>query len=283
MALDALAMTVWSDKFQLDSKDAHVYKKGTNQNYEDEIRHNGAVKIFTPARPSTASYARDGSITYQRLTPGEQVFYADQRQVFGIKVDNLEKHIAKGGGKMWEAELQGGAWELEDDVDDFLRDLMVNGAAAANVMDPRTLGTGLMVANAYDLVTQAETLARNNKWTPGGWHMFVPPEFSGLIARDSRFAGFNTDNARTTIRGALESQIRSFQYHETTNGSISGSTHTIVFCTAEATTYGEVLSELRHIPVTAGDKDERADSELVFGGKVTRPEGVITVAVQFAQ
>jgi len=283
MALDALAMTVWSDKFQLDFKDAHVFKKGTNQYYEDEIKYNGAVRIFTPARPSTAAHTRDGTITYQRLTPGEQVFVADQRQVWGIKVDSLEKHIAKGGGKMWEAEIQGGAWELEDDVDDFIRDLMVAGVASDNVLQARTLGTGLMVSNAYDLVTEAETRARNQKWTPGGWHMFVPPEFSGLIARDQRFSGFNTDNAKRTIRGALESEIRSFQYHETTNGSISGSTHTIIFCTEEATTYGEVMSNLRHIPVTAGDTDERADAELVFGGKVTRPEGIITVAVQFAQ
>lgn len=282
--MDPLAMQVWSDKFLMSFNDAHVFKKGTNQNYEDEVRYNESVRIWTPARPTTSSYTKDGTITYQRLTPTGQVFIADQRQVFGLRVDNLEKHIAKMGAKMWEAELQGGAWELEDDVDDFVRDLMVNGVAPINVLAPRQLGTGLMTMSAYDLIVEAETMAKNRKWTPGGWHMFVPPDFSGLLNRDPKFVGFGTDNSRKTIRGAMEATpIRGFEYHETTNGSVSGISHTIVFCHEDATTYGEVLSELRHIPVTAGDKDERADSELVFGGKVTRPDGVITCTIQFAQ
>lgn len=283
MALDPLAMTVWSDKYVQSFNDAHVFKKGTNQNYDDEIKANAAVKIFTPARPTTAAYTRDSTtITYQRLTPGEQVFIVDQRQHWGIKVDSLEKHIAQGGGRMWEEEIRGGAWELEDDVDDFLRDLMIAGTATANVLNARTLGTGALVSKAFDLITEFETTLKTRNVPPGGWHLFVPPAFSGLLARDDRFTGFNTSDARRTIRGGIETVIRGFEYHETNNDYVSGSSHTIIACTDQATTYGEQLSELRHIPVTAGDYDERCDSELVFGGKVIRPEGICTCVVQFA-
>jgi len=281
MSLDALAKTIWSDKFLMSFRDAHVYKKGTNQDYEGEIRANAAVKIFTPARPSTDTYTRDSTtISYQRLTPGEQIFVVDQRRHWGIKVDSLEKHLAQGGGKMWEEEIQGGAWELADDVDDFVRDLMVNGAGTT--LNSRTLGIGAMTSNAYDLIVEFETTLKNEKVPPGGWHVFVPPEFSGLVARDDRFTGFNTPQARTTIRGGIETTIRGFTYHETTNGSISGTTHTIVAGSEKGTTYGEQLSELRFIEETAGDFDQRADSELVFGGKVTRPEAIVKCAVQFA-
>lgn len=283
MALDAMAETKWSAKFLSAFLDAHLYQMGTNKDFEGDVAFGEAVKIFTPAHPTPAAYTRDTTtITYERLTPGEQVFAPDQRVHWGIKVDSLEKHLAKNGGAMWEEEVQGGAWELQDDVDDYLRDLMIAGAASANVLNPRTLGIGAMVSNAYDLLVEAEVRMRNQKIPPGGWHGFVPPEFSGLVARDERFTGFNTANARQTIRGGLESQIRSFKYHETTNGSISGSSHTLVFCSDKATTYAEQLSRLRFIQKTAGDFDERADSELVFGGKVTRPEGIVTCVVQFA-
>ena len=283
MSMDALAATIWSDKFLKAFLDSHLFKQGTNQDYEGDIVYNEAVKIFTPAHPTSSAYTRDSTtIAYQRLTPGEQVFVPDQRSHFGIKVDSLEKHVAKAGGAMWEAELEAGAWELMDDVDDYIRDLMIAGAAAANVLNARTLGIGAMVSNAYDLVVEMEVKLRNQKVPPGGWHLFVPPEFSGLIARDDRFTGFNTPAARTTIRGGLETQIRGFTYHETTNSSVSGSNYTVIATSSKGTTFGEQLSELRFIEKTAGDFDERADSEVVFGGKVTRPEAIVTCVVQFA-
>lgn len=285
MSLDAMAQVKWSGKLLQAFEDAHVFKMGTNQDYQDEIRASSAVRIFTPARPTTAAYTRDSTtITYQRLTPGEQTFVVDQRQHWGIKVDSLEKHLAMGGGKMWEAEIEGGAFELADDVDDFIRDLMIAGVASANTLNARTLGIGAMVSNAYDLVVECETKFRkgNVPASEGSWHFFAPPEFSGLVARDERFTGFNTPDARRTIRGGLESVIRSFKYHETNNAYVSGSTYTIIACSDRGTTYGEQLSDIRFIEKTAGDFDERADAELVFGGKVTRPECIVICNVQFA-
>ena len=281
MSLDAMAEEIWSAKLLQVFEDSHVYKLGTNQDYEDEIRASAAVRIFTPARPTTSAHTRDSTITYERLTPGEQIFIVDQRQGWGIKVDSLEKHLAKGGGRMWEEEIQGGAFELADDVDDFIRDLMAAGASSDNTLNARTLGIGAMVNNAYDLVVEMEVkLRKENAF--GGWHFFAPPEFSGLLARDERFTGFNTPDARRTIRGGIESVIRGFAYHETNNDPLSGTTHTIIAVSDKATTYGEQLSRLRFIEKTAGDRDERADSELVFGGKVTRPNGIVKCAVQFA-
>ena len=283
MALDALAQVKWSAKLLQVFEDAHVYKKGTNQDYDDEISSNAAVRIFTPARPTTSTYTRDSTtISYERLTPGEQIFIVDQRRHWGIKVDSLEKHLAMGGGKMWQEEISGGAFELADDVDDFLRDLMAAGVAADNVLNPRVLGIGAMSSNAYDLIVEMEVKLRKGNVPEGGWHIFCPPEFSGLVARDERFTGFNTPDARRTIRGGLETKIRSFTYHETNNAPVSGSTYTIIACSEKSTTYGEQLSKLRFIEKTAGDFDERADSELVFGGKVTRPEAIVTCAAQFA-
>lgn len=283
MALDPAAQTVWADKLELEFRDAHLFQMGTNKDYEGDVRFNEAVKILTPARPTSSAYVRDTTtITYERLTPGEQVFAPDQRTHFGIKVDSLEKHLAKNGGKLWEEELRGGAWEMQDDIDDYIRDLMIAGVASANVLNARTLGVGAMTSNAYDLVVEFETTLKNAKVPPGGWHLFVPPEFSGLIARDDRFTGFNTPAARTTIRGGLETQIRGFTYHETTNSSVSGSNYTIIACSERGTTFAEQMSRLRFIEKTAGDFDERADSEVVYGGKVVRPDAIATCVVQFA-
>lgn len=282
MALDALAMTKWSAKVLQTLEDAHVFKMGTNQDYEGEVKFNEAVKIFMAPEVTTSSYARDGSITYSRPTPGEQLLVIDQRQYFGLKVDNLEKQLAsKGGTSMWEKTIQRGAYQLADDVDDFIRDTMNSGTPSAQTLTSRTIGLGLN-ANAYDLLVDlSKTLSKANV-PAAGRHVFINPDFEGFLVKDPRFTSFNTADARKQIRGTAIGRVEFMDVHVSNNLVVSGSTYTIQACWDGAMTYAEQLSDLRYIPVTAGDKDERVDSELVFGGRVVQPVGLANCDVQFA-
>ena len=283
MSIDALAATKWSAKLLQDLRDAHVYKLGTNQDFEDEIKANAAVKIFQANRFTTSSYTRDSTtVTYQRMQPAEQIFIVDQRQYFGGKVDDLEKVIAMAGGRIWEETIMGGAWELADDVDDFIATTMSAGVASANIMPARTIGLGLN-ANAFDLLVEAKVLFQKANVPPTMRHAFAPPEFFGFLAKDSRFTGFNTPQASMNIRGEnIINTIQGFTLHETNNAPVTGTTYTVIFAWEKAMTYGEQLDKLQYFEKFETTFDQGVRQDLVFGGKVTQPQGIATCAVQFA-
>lgn len=280
MALDALAIAKWSTKFLVLLEDAHVFKLGTNSNYEGEISSNGSVKIFTEPEVTTSSLVRGGTITYNRLTPGEQQMVIDQRQVWGIKQDKLEAKLAI--GNMFERASRRAAWQLADDVDDYLRDLMIAATPSANILTSRVIGLGMGVGNAYELCVDLVKSLRKQNVGMDGLHLFINPDFEGYLTKDPRFTSFNTADARKTIRGTAIGMIEYADVHVSNNLYVSGATYTIQCVWDGATTYAEQLADIRHIPVTAGDKDERMDGELVFGGKVTMPQGLAYCNVEFA-
>lgn len=282
MALDALAITKWSSRILEQLRDAHVAKLGTNQDYEGEIRFADAVKIFTAPRFTTAAYVRDTtSVSYQRMNPAEQLLTIGNRQYFAGKVDNLEKLIAMMGGKIWEEAIEGGAWELADDIDDEIFTTMAAGVAAANVIPGRSLGSG-MGASAYDLLVDMKVLFAKSNVPPNRRHVFVPPEFSGLLSKDDRFVGFNTPNASTNIRGELiYTGIQSMTLHETNNLPVSGSTVTVIAAWEGATTTAEQLNEIEYFEKFEATFDKGVRQEVVWGSKVTQPQGIITCACNF--
>lgn len=282
MALDAAAMTKWSAKMLTTLEDAHVFKLMTNQDYEGEVKEAAALKIFSVPEVTTSAYARGDTITYARPTPGEQILVIDQRQTFGLRVDNLENQLASAGGlSLWEKTIQRGAFQLADDVDDFIRDAMNTNTPSGSTLTSRTIGLGLN-ASAYDLLVDLSITLDNNNVPRAGRHVAIPPAYKGFLTKDPRFTSFNTAEAVKNIRGAPIGMVEDLEVHVSNNVAVSGSTYTIQAAWDGAMTYGEQLSDLRYIPVTAGDKDERVDSELVFGGKVTQPQGLANCDVSFA-
>lgn len=282
MALDPVIMAKQAAKFLNLLSDSHVFKLGTNQDYEGDVAYTNQLEILTEPEVTTTSYTRDGTITYVRPTPGKQYMVVDQRQVFALKEDDLEKKLASTAGtKMWERTMKRGAWQLADDVDDFIRDLMYNGTMSSNILTNRTIGLG-MNASAYETIVDLVKAVKKQNVPNSELHVFIDPDFEGFLTKDGRFTGHNTAEARKTIRGMAIGQVEFADVHVTNNTYRSGSTYRIQLAWEGSTTYAEQMRDMRHIPVTAGDFDERVDSQLVFGGKVTQPQGLAYVDVQYA-
>ena len=282
MPFDAAAMTKWSAKMLNDLRDAHVFKEMTNQDYEGEVRFAANLKIFMVPEVTTTTYARGDTITYNRPTPGELNLVIDQRNIFALKIDKLEQQLASAGGlALWEKTIRRGAFQLADDVDDFIRDAMDSGTPSANTLTSRTIGLGLN-ASAYELLVDLSTTMDEDNIPREGRHVAISPAYKGFLTKDPRWTSYNTAEAVKNIRGAPIGKVEDLEVHVSNNLAVSGTTFTIQAAWDGAFTYGEQLEELRHIPVTAGDKDERVDSELVFGGKVIVPQGLANCDVQFA-
>ena len=281
MTIDPLAVTKWSSKMLKDLRDAHVFSLGTNRNYEGDIKFAAAVKIFMASRPATSAYTREGTVTWERIPVSEQVFTIDQRRYFARKVDNLEKHLALNGGALIAEEIRGGAWELADDVDDFLRDLMSDGTPSANTLTARTIGMGLN-ANAWDTLVDLSKAMDKVNVPQTGRHAFISPDYAGFLVKDPRWVSFNTADARRSIRGTPIGMVEYMDIHISNNLVVSGSTYTIQAAWDQSTTYAEQLNEMEMFERFEDSFDQGYRSELVFGGRVTQPQGLAKVLVQYA-
>lgn len=282
MTLDPAAVTKWSGKLLKDLRDAHVYKRMTNQNYEGEIKMASMVKILQASRPATNAYTREGTVTWERIPVGEMQLVIDQRRYFARKVDNLEKHLAMAGGAIIAEEIRGGAWELADDVDDFLRDTMSANTPSANQLTERTVGLGGGLANAYELLVDLSKVLDKANIPQTGRHVAITPDYAGFLTKDPRWSSFNTADAQRTIRGQPIGRVEFMDVHISNNAEVSGSTYTIQAAWDQATTYAEQLSKMETFEKFEDSFDQGYRSELVFGGKVLVPQGLAYCKVQFA-
>ena len=112
--------------------------------------------------------------------------------------------------------------------------------------------------------------------------MFICPAYKGFLTKDPRFTSFNTAEAVKNIRGAVIGMVEDMEVHVSNNLVLSGSTYTIQACWKGAATYAEQLSELEMFERFEDSFDQGYRSELVFGGKVTHPQGLANCDVQFA-
>lgn len=281
MSLDALALAKTSARLMDDFKANLVFKLMTNQDYEGEVKFASSLTIFMAPIPSTATYTRDSTtISYQRMIPSEQKLEIRQRKYWGIKADDLEKQLALQGGEMWSRTVRNGAFRLARDVDTHISTVMAAAVPTANILTARTVGGA--GASAYELLVDMATTLKNNDVPMGDCHVAIPPGYHGLLTKDVRFTGFNTAEARRTIKGEVIGEIEDLKIHISTDVPLSGSTYTIIACSREGTTCAEQLSEVEMVPRDKDDFDDRIRSQLVFDAKVTQPQALVKCAIQIA-
>lgn len=282
MALDALAMAKWSAKI-LNAYTAKLrYVAMCNRDYEGDVKFNGSVKIFTEAEVTDAAYTRDSTtISYGRLTPGEQMMAITQRRYFAFKSDDLEKQLAAAGGVVWNRAIQRGSYNLAKTADTYVGGVMQAAVPSANQLTARTVGTGLN-ANFYEMIVDLLGLLRaGDVPEDGNVHVCIPTLGGDLLRKDERFVSFNTADAVANIQGRPIGKIGNAMVLESTNCLVSGSTYTIIAAHTDATTYAEQMSKLEQLPRNADDFDDRLRSQLVYDAKVIKQAALASVDVQF--
>lgn len=279
--LDNTILEAASAKLLDDYRAAHVFKMGTNQDFEGEVGLGQPLKIFTPVIPESAAYDRGTTITYQDVTPGEQVFTVSQYKTWGLEAEDLEKRFAK--AQVWERTIRNGAWRFADDTDTYIADLMV-AAVPDNTLHrltARTIGLGLN-ANAYESLVDLQKLLENLDVPMDDCHVFVPPTFEGFLLKDDRYVSFNTPEAQKNLRGQSIGRASFMTVHKTTKVPTDGDYSQIVACHRDATTYAELLEDMQALPIDKDDFKTRVRSRIVFDGKVVMPRGLVMVNVKFA-
>lgn len=309
---------MWAESFLQQLYKAQVYIKCCNTDYEGEIKGYGdTVRINTLGLPTISDYTPNSFsslLVPEVLTGAGESLTINQAKMFNFAVDDVDKAQAK--GTIMSQAMKNAAYKMRDVTDIHLAtviaaqvataNILLNGGAVTSTSNPLILGTGGAANDAFETLVNLGTQLNLANVPPNDRWVVVDPNFAGLLLKDPRFTSFATAGALTTMKqgatlggssgdsadgyGGLADTLKmlvGFDLYVSNNVPVSGSGATAIFTILAgytgAVTYAQQLdaNSPEAYRYQGGFADAMKGLHL-FGSKVTRPDGLAEVFVQYA-
>lgn len=295
MALNQFIPILWSTRLMANLYPRLVYAQPgvVNRDWEGEIRTLGdTVRILALGEVEVGEYTRNTDFPTgpQTLESAAQTLQITEAPYWNVFVDRLD--IAQTNLEFMDRAMERAAFAVRKRVDGFIANMYTrigNSATGngngSNIVgsdaSPITVGLGSGEANAYELLVDVATTMEENNIPEENRYVVIPPWLYGLLKKDTRFTGFNTMEARETIRTGQVGDIdglailRSNLVPTTNNDQnykiIAG--HPMAITMAEQVTEIEAYKPERRF----GDA---VKGLLVFGAEVVYPQAVVLYTIK---
>lgn len=280
MALSNFIPTVWSARLLVNLNDAHVAAQPgiVNRDYEGEIASMGdTVRINSIGRVTISDYTRNTDITSpEELDESSQVLVIDQGKYYNFAVDDVD--AAQSNVNVMDGAMREAAWGLNDAVDDFLLDAMRD--AGANTLGTDASPKTPTAANSelYEYFVDAGVLLDEDNIPNGGRFGIIPPWAHGLLLKDDRFVKSGADAADSRLLNGQVGEAAGIRLVKSNNVPLSAGEDDYQFPIGHsmATSFAEQIVK------TEAYRPEKRFADAVkglhvYGGKVTRPDGLVIV------
>lgn len=269
---------LWAAELQIALRKALRYANVFNTKYEGEIKRQGAsVRITTVADVAIGNYSRNTDISLQTLTTTDQNLVIDQAKSYGFFWDKLDQTQTATKGLMEEA-VSRAAYNMRDEIDQYLASLLDDGCATANILpDATSVGTGSGDDDPFKiLVYLAQVLEQNNVPEDGRWAV-IPPWYAAELKIDPRRSSFGTpENISMYGQGLMGIdtvsglQIWVSNNVPTTNAVPTSGQFSIIAGYMDTGTFAEQLVdfEVKDNPYRFGKNCLGMNA---YGGKIVRP------------
>lgn len=218
MALNNFKPTVWTARILVNLQKALVFgQEGViNRDYEGEIsRFGDSVKINSIGPVTVGTYSSGSDInTPQDLADGSQMLLIDQQKYFNFIVDDVDR--AQQNPRVMDAAMREAGYALKDTLDQFLAAKW--GEAGSNIgtnASPKSdLGTA---GKPYEYLLNLGTLLKEKNVPSDGRWVIVPPWFTELMLRDTRFVNAGTPQSEERMANARVMRAAGFMILESNN------------------------------------------------------------------
>lgn len=279
MALTAFIPQLWAASLLENLNNAHVYANCVNKDYQDNLKVGDTVRINSIGRVTIGNYTKNTwTITPEVLDGTGQTLTITESKYFDFGIDDIDQ--AQQTPKLMNAFMEEAAWGLGEAADDFLAALIAAGVSSGNQLTAATIGQGAGDRDAFELIVDmgvkldVSNTPRNGRW------MVVPPWFIGELVKDPRFTSFGTSQNLSVAMKGLVKEMAGFDLMVSNNAPVSGSAYTILGGYKGAVTYAESIpkGQPEAFRIEAGFGDAVKGLH-VYGGKVTRPDNLVSCAV----
>ena len=264
---------VWSARLLEHLDKVHVYAALMNRDYEGEIRAFGdTVHINQLGDITISDYTGADIADPEELDSTMQDLAIDKAKYFNFQIKDIDN--AQSNPKLVDAAMQRASYGMNDVIDQYLAQLLLEGAAEENVLAGDSEPIVPTSANAYDyLVDLRVKLDEANVPMMGRW-VVIPPWFHGLLLKDERFVGNGTGYNQAVLQGGLVGEAAGFQIHLSNNvPNVAGSKYKIIAGTNAAGAFAEQLVELEAYRLEKNFSDAVKGLH-VYGAKVVQPRAL---------
>ncbi|WP_338659728.1 P22 phage major capsid protein family protein [Paraclostridium sordellii] len=261
---------VWSARLLANLDKTHVYPMCVNRDYEGEIKQFGdTVRINRFGDVTVSDYT--GTLGEPEEIDSTQVLLTiDKAKSFNFKVEDIEK--AQTNVNLIEKAMSRAAYSISDVIDTYLA--AFTSQAGIKVGSSSSAVT-INVSNAYDQLVDLK-VALNKKNVPKeGRFVVVPPEYVGLLEKDSRF----TKNNDVLANGVV-GKVAGFEIRESNNVPVSAGKYSILAGTDMAISYAGQITEIEAYRPEKSFSDA-VKGLYVYGAKVVEPNSICCLTVTF--
>jgi len=297
--------TIWSKLFLENLNKRHVHADVMNHDYEGEIKATGdTVKISSIGRITVKAYTRNAGLGNTAASPtiagidrpeilvGSSLFLTiSEGDYFNFGIDDVD--AAQQQPKLMSKAMREAAYAMANDVDLFANSTLQTGVAGTtdgtgNRLTARTIGTGAGDDDAYETLVDLGVKLREND-VYGDYWAIVPPWFVGMLQKDVRFTNYGTGANRETLLNGNIGRAAAIDIKESNNLSgatsgtlaVAGGVYTILAGVKDAATFAEQTNKIVAFRPEDGFNDAVKGLHM-YGGKVTRPYALASVAVTMA-
>ncbi|MCC8098855.1 MAG: P22 coat protein - protein 5 domain protein [Clostridiales bacterium] len=281
MAFTNFIPEVWSARLLEHLDKVHVYANLMNRDYEGDIRAYGdTVHINQIGSITISDYDGTDIGEPEEVDGAQQSLTIDQAKYFNFQIKDIDN--AQSNPKLIDAAMQRASYDMNDVIDQYLAQLLVDGCQAGNILYDDSTAVTPTEENAYDyLVDLGVALSEANVPTLGRW-VVIPPWFHGLLLKDPRFVGNGTGYNQAILQGGMVGEAAGFEIHLSNNvPNTDGTLYKVLAGTNAAGAYAEQLVELEAYRLQNNFSDAVKGLH-VYGAKVLQPGALALMTINKA-
>jgi N4-gp56 family major capsid protein len=275
MSVATFIPQVWEARLLENLKSAHVYVNLLNRDYEGTISQKGdTVHINSVGTVTIKDYTKNADIAApEDISTADQTLVVDQAKYYNFSIDDIDKRQA--AGNLVDPTMAEAADALASVQDAYVAGLLKAGTAA---IGNDTTPIAINKDNAYDQLVDLFTLLTKRKLPKAGRWVVLPPEYVGLLSKDTRFVGTGSASAEDILKNGFRGKAAGFDVYESNDvPNTAGEKYKVIAGHPICATYAEQMTKTEAYR-PEGRFSDAVKGLAVFGAKVTRPTciGVLT-------
>ena len=275
MSVASFIPQLWEARLLENLKNAHVYANLLNRDYQGTIANGGdTVHINTVGSVTVKGYTKNTNIDApEDISTAEQTLVIDQQKYYNFSIDDIDARQAT--GNLIDPTMLEAADALASVQDSYISGLLKLGTAT--IGDDTTPIT-ITKDNAYDQLVDLATLLSKRKLPKNGRWVVLPPEYTGMLSKDTRFVGTGSASADDLLRNGWRGRAAGFDVYESNDvPNTSNAKYKIIAGSSIVATYAEQITKTEAYR-PEGRFSDAIKGLALYGAKVTRPTcvGVLT-------
>lgn len=291
MAITKFKPAIWEAAVQDPYDKALVFGQPlvANTNYEGTIREKGdTVRVTTIGAPTIRTYNKAADLTIDELEDGEIVLAVDQGDYFAFRVNDLD--AVQTAGDFKSPAIKSAGTGLRDVVDTYLAGVLRDQVLAANklgsvtVVDDEPGKATAGQTSAYQVLVKLREKLDKQSVPTEGRYVVVTPEFVSALLMDKRYTDLSASGSGSALLQGQVGIASGFAVLVSNNTvAVGGSGEDKAYSVITAGV-PDALSVANQINQVEAFRDPNRFADVVrglnvYGGKVFRPEGIATAAV----